>query len=81
MQMLKLKKERQLLDTRSRAMLGLPTIQRKEVEELKARLATEQTEHHEKEKRWRLTVHLLNLTIIPSPGSLRVFLNQVCMMQ
>ncbi|CAM6035591.1 unnamed protein product [Sphagnum compactum] len=54
-EMLKLKKERQLLDTRSRAMLGLPTIQRKEVEELKARLATEQTEHHEKEKRWRLT--------------------------
>jgi hypothetical protein len=74
MQMLKLKKERQLLDTRSRAMLGLPTIQRKEVEELKARLATEQTEHHEKEKRWRLTVHLLNPNHYPFSWKLESFL-------
>jgi hypothetical protein len=74
MQMLKLKKERQLLDTRSRAMLGLPTIQRKEVEELKARLATEQTEHHEKEKRWRLTVHLPNPNPYPFSWKLERFL-------
>ena len=55
----KLKKEKQILDQRSAALNGLPATQRKDVEELKKTLATQQEEHRGKELRLRLTVIFL----------------------
>lgn len=41
--------------------LGLPAVQRKEADELKAALAKQTEEHNGKEKRLHLTVHILTL--------------------
>lgn len=45
--------------------LGLPAVQRKEADELKATLAKQTEEHNGKEKRLRLTVHILTLICFP----------------
>jgi hypothetical protein len=55
-----LKKEKKLLEYKSMS-LGLPAVQRKEADELKAALAKQTEEHNGKEKRLHLTVHILTL--------------------
>lgn len=55
-----MKKEKKLLEYKSMS-LGLPAVQRKEADELKAALAKQTEEHNGKEKRLHLTVHILTL--------------------